>query len=178
MEFKDYNNPFEDYNGGGVLFFFFLFSLKKKTMVSPLVLPKDADDIGTYYVSDEQILFFQIEVKVLSYKDKGMVILEACSPTKRVTITVSYDYPFTYFYLYLLFIKDIGIILPFSPLFMEVLKVLNVVPFQLLPNNWDFIRVVEMVYEELEISHIVWVFLILYYQAFNRRLGVFKRSAG
>lgn len=83
-----------------VFYFFSLFSLEKKTMVSPLVMPKDAEDIGTYYVSDEQILFFQIEVNVLSYEGKGMVILEMCSPTKRVTMTISYGHPFTYFYLY------------------------------------------------------------------------------
>lgn len=69
-------------------------------MVSLSVVPKDAKDTGPYYNYDEQILYFRIEVGVSSLEDEEMVIVEACSRAKRVTMFVSSDPPFPYFYFY------------------------------------------------------------------------------
>lgn len=55
-----------------------------------------------------------------------------------------------------------GIFLPFSPFVVEVLRVLNVGIFQLLPNSWGFIRDFEMVCKGLKISPTMWIFFSFY----------------
>lgn len=62
-------------------------------MVSPSVVPKDSKDIGPYYTSDEQVLFFRTKVGISSSEDEKMFILEACLPTERVTMLISFDPP-------------------------------------------------------------------------------------
>lgn len=80
---------------------------------------------------------------ISSSEDENEVTMEACSPSKRVTMVVFYDSPHFYFFLPL--IKDMMVLLPFSPFSTEVLKALNVASFQLVSNSWVFIRAFEIV---------------------------------
>lgn len=72
---------------------------------------------------------------VSSLEEEKMVLLEACSPSERVTMTVLLDVPSTYFYLFLPLIEDMGVLLPFSSFKVEVLRVLNIISSHLLPNS-------------------------------------------
>lgn len=80
---------------------------------------------------------------ISSSEDENEVITEACSPSKRVTMVVLYVY--LHFYFFLPLIKDMMVLLPFSPFSTEVLKALNVVSFQLVPNSLVFIKAFEVV---------------------------------
>lgn len=72
--------PFYDYDDGGDdLFLFYNYPRNKRTNATPSVVPKDAENIGSDYTSEEQIFNFLSEVDVSSSEDKDMVILEACS---------------------------------------------------------------------------------------------------
>ena len=54
------------------------------------------------------------------------------------------------------------VVFPLTPLFMVVLRVLNVVLSQLFPNRWGYIRAFEMIYENLDVTSMVKVFFSLY----------------
>lgn len=88
--------------------------------------------------------------------------MEACSPSERDTTLVSSDPPSLYFYFYLPFIEDMGVIFPISPFSIEILRVLNIMPSQLLSHNWGFIKAFEMVCEDLDVTPIVRVFFSFY----------------
>lgn len=88
-----------------------------------------------------------------------MVILEACSPSKRVSMPVSSNSP--YFYLHLPFLKDM-VFSPFSPFFAKVMKALDSAPSQLLHNSWGIIMAFEMVCEGLKFSSSFGIFFSFY----------------
>lgn len=126
------------------------------------IMSKDVRDFRSSYTFDEQILLFWSGMKVSSSGDEDWVILEACSPSERVTTLVSSDHPSSHFFFYLYFIKDMKVLFPISHFSMEVLRVFNIVSSQLFSNNWGYIRAFEMVCEELVITPNVGVFFSFY----------------
>lgn len=62
-------------------------------------------------------------VKLSFSEYKEMVILEACSPSERVTTLGSYIPPSPYFDVYLPFIKDMIFLFPFYPFFIQVMRI-------------------------------------------------------
>lgn len=81
-------------------------------MVSPSVLSKEAEDIGSFCTVKEKIISFRKEVEISSLVDEKMVVLEACSLIERVNMTISPESsPFFYFYQPL--IKDMKSLFPF-----------------------------------------------------------------
>lgn len=93
MGFEDYNHPFDEYDDNDDFFLLFYFQRNKKKMVSPSVVTKYTKDIGPYYTFYKQILFFRTKIGIPSLEYEEIIILEACSPSERVTMPVSYDPP-------------------------------------------------------------------------------------
>lgn len=151
--FKGYSHPFKDIDDDGDFFLFSCFPKNKKTMTTPFVVLKEVEDIGSYYTFDDEILHFPTWMEVSSSEDKETVILEACSPSDKVTTLVS---PL---------IKDMGFVFHCSPFSIEVMRVLNIAPTQLFSNSWGFIKAFETACEYLDVTPALGVFFIfLYYQ--------------
>lgn len=101
-------------------------------------------------------------MEVSSLEDEEWVVLEAFSLSDKETMHVSSEPLSPYFYFYLPFVNYMWVAFPFSPFYMEVLRVLNIEPSQLFPNDWGNMRAFEMVYEELYVTPVVGVFFSFY----------------
>lgn len=127
---------FSDCNGGSD-FFFLLISQEQRDNGFPFHRVKRGQGYWEFYIINEYILSFQEEMNFPSLKEKEEVILEAYSASQRVTMTTPSTCPYLYFYIPL--IKDMGALLHFTPLAMEVLGVLNIAPSQLTLTSWALI---------------------------------------
>lgn len=158
------NGLVTDCDGESDLFLFFYLTENKEIMVSPYVVSKQAKDTKSYYTIEEKILSFLSKMDISFSEDEELIILEACSPSQRVTMVVLFYSPSPYLHLYLPLIKDMVVIFPFSPFEVEVLRVINIAPYQLVFNSQGFVRAFEMVYEGLEVSPTVLgiLFVLLY----------------
>lgn len=81
--------------------------------------------------------------------------LEICAPFERVTLPVSSEPPSPYLRS---IIRDMEVLSPFPPFFLEILRILNVIPPNLFPIVWAISDAFEMVCKEMDITLTKWVF--------------------
>lgn len=118
------------------------------------VLSYDHNIIDNNYISN-----LRANNQASSIGNKEDVVLEPSVVRERVCITRSNGVPNEYFYFYLGVIEDFKICIPSTDFESDLLKTINVVPSQLRPNGWDFIKVFELVCETVDIIPTLGLFL-------------------
>lgn len=77
-------------------------------------------------------------------------------------MTITGDSSAPYFYLNLPIIYQFGVLISFTPFEADFLATINVAPYQITPNVWSILRAFQIIYYNLGVSHIVWVFLFFF----------------
>jgi hypothetical protein len=91
------------------------------------------------YVDVSTMDLFRSKFNISSTGREEDVILLSCDPDECVCDQEMEEGDESYF-MYTAVLEEFGVKIPFSRFEMDVLKYLNVVPTQIRPNSWAFIR--------------------------------------
>jgi hypothetical protein len=106
-------------------------------------------EVSSIYQSAKSVAKFRGRHDVSGDFDEDEVVLEPVEAGEYVTFVHTSEPAF--FYMYTNFIKDFHLYFPFTEFQLSMLRVLNVAPTQLSPNNWSFIKAFELVCFGLDI---------------------------
>lgn len=112
---------------------------------------KDIREVRFIYTIDDQIASFQQQLAFSSPDDEEKVILETFTLAERANMAASDAYFISSFYFYLPTIREVEVRLPFSSFVLGVIKVLNMVPSQIIPNGWSLIKAFEIIFQRLRV---------------------------
>lgn len=116
------------------------------------------EEVLSYYhsvIDDNYISKLRSNNQISSIGNEEDIVLEPCVVGGRICITRPRGVPDKNFYFYSGVIEDFKIHIPFTDFKFDLLKTLNVVPYQLSPNGWGFIKAFEPVCEMVDISSIL-----------------------
>lgn len=103
------------------------------------------EDFRTLYTGEEKLAFFRRHISLFSSGNKDDVALEVCVEEERVNIVSLLDSLNSYIDLHLRVIQDLRFLIPFTFIKAEVLATTNIIPSQILSNDWCFSREFEII---------------------------------
>jgi len=97
-------------------------------------------------------------------------IVKLCRARKRVYMKPTPDsYDFTYVYDYLF--KEYHITFPLTDFEAGMLNLMNIIPSQLRPNSWAFVKCFELLCDQLGLDPSLNVFTYFYQMKFDKLVG-------
>lgn len=113
-------------------------------------------------IYEVEIAKFRSLRNVSSTGNEDDVILEPCILRECVCIDLPRGVKDEYFYFYVGVLEDFNIHIPFTDFESDLLKTLKIVPSQLCPNSWGFIKAFEIVCEAIDIEPTIGLFFFLF----------------
>jgi len=98
-------------------------------------LAEDVVHMDSLYRDVKHINYFKSKINILFTGREEDVILELCRPGEKVSILLHCGVNDEIFHMYSTVFEDFGVMFPFNPFEVDVLKELTLAPSQLQPNN-------------------------------------------
>lgn len=124
-----------------------------------------ADEVreeGSFYTKVSVVECFRSKLNISSTRHEEDVVVLSCDTDECVCDQEMAGELDESFIMYMAVLEEFGVKIPLTPFEMDVLKYLNVVPSQIRPNSWAFIRGFEIVCKAFNLKPSVGVFFHFY----------------